>query len=119
MPSSVAWPLPSFCNWFWASPAHRMVQAGESIGFWMAESLRLLTSLRTIASSVAGDSKHSAIAQCYRSSTGVQSTCRLPKLDRDTGRAVGIERRWSAMSLVLALLGAAVLATNAIHAPTG
>src|SRR6202171_2185106 len=34
-------------------------------------------------------------------------TCRLPKLDRGTGRAVGIERRWSAMSLVLALLGAA------------
>src|SRR5712664_550032 len=33
--------------------------------------------------------------------------CRLPKLDRGTGRAVGIERRWSAMSLVLALLGAA------------
>ena len=30
-----------------------------------------------------------------------------PKLDRGTGRAVGIERRWSAMSLVLALLGAA------------
>ena len=28
--------------------------------------------------------------------------CRLPKLDRGTGRAVGIERRWSAMSLVLA-----------------
>src|SRR6267142_6488582 len=33
--------------------------------------------------------------------------CRLPKPDRGTGRAVGIERRWSAMSLVLALLGAA------------
>src|ERR1700682_2844711 len=36
-----------------------------------------------------------------------RAACRLPKLDRGTGRAVGIERRWSAMSLVLALLGAA------------
>src|SRR6266478_4755477 len=34
-------------------------------------------------------------------------TCPLPKLDRGTGRALRIERRWSAMSLVLALLGAA------------
>ena len=35
------------------------------------------------------------------------SACPLPKLDRSTGRGVRVERRWSAMSLVLALLGAA------------
>src|SRR5207253_4449479 len=31
----------------------------------------------------------------------VRRCCRLPKLDRDTGRDVGAEQRWSAMPFVL------------------
>src|SRR6266850_8114023 len=39
----------------------------------------------------------------------VRWTCGLPKLDRDTGRDVGAERRWSAMPFVLALLAPSAL----------